>query len=224
MLKLRSGYGEAGKKMLAEGHAISLDSEISLVARAAWRKEIVVVHDVAAAPDFLPNLLLPDTKSEVAVPLLIGERVLGVFDVQHDETDRFTQADLDVFNTLGGQIATALQNASLFEALRESEEKYRTLVEYSSDFIFLIDNEGVVLSVNQAAARSLGRKPQDVPGKNVSELFPPEIAGNYKRSLKKIFETGTSIANEVVMPAGGEVLWISSSLNPVKDKALCQLP
>ncbi|MEA3338452.1 MAG: ATP-binding protein, partial [Chloroflexota bacterium] len=118
MLNLRAGYGEAGEKMLAEGHAIPLDREVSLVARAARTREIVLVDDVAQAPDFMPNPLLPDTKSEVAVPGLSGDKLVGVFDIQHDQAHYFTQADLDVFSTLTGQLATAFQNAELFEEMQ----------------------------------------------------------------------------------------------------------
>ncbi|MBN1179474.1 MAG: GAF domain-containing sensor histidine kinase, partial [Anaerolineae bacterium] len=122
LLKLQAGYGEPGRVMLERGHAIPLDREQSLVARAARTHEAVVVHDVTQAPDFLPNPLLPDTKSEVAVPVISGGVVLGVFDVQHDQPDYFTEGDLSVFSTLAGQIATALENARLFAQVQEADK------------------------------------------------------------------------------------------------------
>jgi PAS domain S-box-containing protein len=124
-LVLSAGYGEPGRVMLKEGHSIPLDREVSLVAQAARSKEAVVVHDVSQDPGFLPNPLLPHTKSEVAVPVISGEQVLGVFDVQHDEVNYFTQGDLDVFATLAGQIASALVNARLFEEQQQSEQRFR---------------------------------------------------------------------------------------------------
>ncbi len=104
-------------------------------------------------------------------------------------------------------------------ALKESEEKYRTLVEYSSDLIFQIDNNGIVLSVNQAAAGVLGRKPKEISGKNISELFPEEINKSYKRDLKKVFETGEESIKEGTIPVGEHTMWISTSLNPKRDSA-----
>jgi signal transduction histidine kinase len=122
LLRLRSGYGEPGRQMLEEGHAIPFDREQSLVARAARIREPVVINDVAEAPDFLPNPLLPDTRSEVAVPVISGDRVLGVFDVQQDAPDHFTEGEVSVLTTLAGQIATALENARLFEQVQEADK------------------------------------------------------------------------------------------------------
>ncbi len=78
------------------------------------------------------------------------------------------------------------------DSLRESEEKYRALVENASDFIFMIDGEGRVLSLNKAAARILGREPEEAVGKSIFDLFPNEIAAEYLRGLKEVFRTGES--------------------------------
>jgi len=114
-LVLRAGYGEPGRIMLEQGHKIPLEREQSLVARAVRTREPVLVNDVTQAPDFLPNPLLPETRAEVAVPAIAGGQMLGVLDVQQNVPDYFTEADLDVFTTLTGQIATALQNAGYVE-------------------------------------------------------------------------------------------------------------
>lgn len=103
-------------------------------------------------------------------------------------------------------------------ALQESEEKYRTLVEYSTDLIFLIDKSEAVLSVNQAAAKSLGRKPDEIQGKKIGELFPREIAKNYRVSLKKVFLSGESSTYESAMGSGKQRIWINTSLNAIKDR------
>ena len=103
-------------------------------------------------------------------------------------------------------------------ALQESEEKYRTLVEYSTDLIFLIDKSENVISVNQAAAKSIGRKPDEIQGKSMGELFSPEIAKDYRLSLKKVFLTGESANYESILGSGNHRIWINTSLNAVKDQ------
>jgi len=119
-LVVRAGSGEVGRVLVEQGHRIMLGAKQSLVARAVRDQETVLVNDTSLDSDFLPNPLLPQTRSEVAVPLVVGDKVLGVLDVQDDEPERFAEIDLDTFSTLAGQIATALQNANLFEQVGEN--------------------------------------------------------------------------------------------------------
>jgi putative methionine-R-sulfoxide reductase with GAF domain/HAMP domain-containing protein len=114
-LVLASGAGEPGRQMVAEKRSIPLDREQSLVARAARERKGVTVNDVIQAPDFLPNPLLPDTRSELAVPMIVGGKVIGVFDVQSDQVGRFTDSDINIQTTLAAQVATSIQNVRSFE-------------------------------------------------------------------------------------------------------------
>jgi PAS domain S-box-containing protein len=110
-LELTAGAGEAGRTMVAQKHSIPLNREQSLVARAARTHEGVVVNDVTQAPDFLPNVLLPDTRAELAAPIIVEEDLLGVLDIQSNRVDAFSEEDVRVQTILAAQIAVALQNA-----------------------------------------------------------------------------------------------------------------
>ncbi len=125
-LLLAAGAGEPGRAMFARGHGIPLHAR-SLVARAAREIQPVIVPDTAQDPNFLPNPLLPDTRSEAAFPLVAGTRVLGVLDVQADVQDRFGPDLLDVFMTLASQIAVALENARLFRDVERTTRHEQTL-------------------------------------------------------------------------------------------------
>jgi nitrate/nitrite-specific signal transduction histidine kinase len=114
-LVLASGAGKAGQIMAAEKRSIPLDREQSLVARAARERKGVIVNDVTQAPDFLPNPLLPDTRSELAVPMTVGGKLIGVFDIQSDVVGRFTESDVNIQTTLAAQVATSIQNVRSFE-------------------------------------------------------------------------------------------------------------
>jgi putative methionine-R-sulfoxide reductase with GAF domain len=114
-LVLASGAGEVGRQMVAEKRSIPLNREQSLVARAARERKGVTVNDVTQAPDFLPNPLLPDTRSELAVPMVVGEKVIGVFDIQSDQVGRFTESDVNIQTTMAAQVATSIQNVRSFE-------------------------------------------------------------------------------------------------------------
>jgi PAS domain S-box-containing protein len=130
-LALAAGAGDVGRKMVAEGWQIPLDREQSLVARAARLREGVMIDDTQQEPDWLPNPLLPDTRSELAVPLIVGARVLGVLDVQSDKLAYFTQDDVRRKTTLAAQIAIALENARLFEQTQHSLTETTRLYETS---------------------------------------------------------------------------------------------
>jgi putative methionine-R-sulfoxide reductase with GAF domain len=114
-LVLASGAGEPGRQMKAKGLSIPLNREQSLVARAARERKGVIVNDVTQAPDFLPNPLLLDTRSELAVPMIVGGKVIGVFDVQSNQIGRFTESDINIQTTLAAQVSTSIQNVRSFE-------------------------------------------------------------------------------------------------------------
>jgi putative methionine-R-sulfoxide reductase with GAF domain len=121
-LMLTAGAGEPGRVMVAEKRSIPLDREQSLVARAARERKGVTVNDVTQAPDFLPNPLLPDTRSELAVPMIVGGKVIGVFDIQSEQVGRFTESDINIQNTLAAQMATSIQNVRSFEQSRKQAD------------------------------------------------------------------------------------------------------
>lgn len=121
MLVMAAGAGKAGKTMKSGRHSIPLDAPRSLVARAARTREAVITNDVSQEEGFLPNPLLPDTRSEMAVPMIAGQAVIGVLDIQSDQVDRFAEDDVYVMSTLAGQVAVAVENAGAFAQVRKSQ-------------------------------------------------------------------------------------------------------
>jgi PAS domain S-box-containing protein len=105
------------------------------------------------------------------------------------------------------------------EALRESEEKYRTLVENATDAIYMVDAHENILSVNQTTARFLGKRPEKLIGKKVSDIFPPEIAARFTEEFRLTFRTGQSIMACDRLDAGWTELWVSTSLNPIRNSS-----
>ncbi len=124
-LRLAAGTGQAGQQMVAQGWQVNLDDDISPIARAWSLRQGVIVDDVRAVSNIILNPLLSNTRAELSVPLIVGERVIGVLDVQSDQPGRFTSQDLVIQTTLAGQTAVALQNAQFVEqverSLRETE-------------------------------------------------------------------------------------------------------
>jgi len=117
---MAGGTGEAGAAMLARGHKIPKGR--GLVGRAAETNAPVLVPDVTQAEGWLSNPLLPETKSEVAIPIVSGSTVLGVLDVQQNIVNGLNEEDVSLLQSLAGQIAISMQNARSLEQSKTQAE------------------------------------------------------------------------------------------------------
>jgi len=104
------------------------------------------------------------------------------------------------------------------EALRESEEKYRVLVESAADAIFTLDEAGNFLSANLEAAKAMGKTLEEMIGKNMYDLFPKGIADLQMRKVKAVFQTGNPLlADETLTQTKLGLRWYNTTLMPVRD-------
>lgn len=161
-LVLTSGAGEVGHQMVSEKRAIPMEREQSLVARAARSGEGVVVNDVTAAPDFLPNPLLPNTRSEMAVPMMAANKVIGVLDVQSDQVNHFTDVDVNIQTTLASQVAVALQNARSYEQIQRLAKRETAVNLISQKIQSTTSVEDALQIAVRELGRALGMKPTSV--------------------------------------------------------------
>lgn len=115
------GTGDVGQLLLASGHR--LPAKKGLVGRAADQNEAVLVWNTTQDPDWLPNPLLPDTKSELAVPIALGDQVQGVLDVQQNQVGGLTQLDVDLIKAIANQVAIALRNAKTYTQVQQRAER-----------------------------------------------------------------------------------------------------
>jgi len=104
-------------------------------------------------------------------------------------------------------------------ALRESEEKYRTLVENIPQKIFTKDKRSGYVSCNENYARDLGIRPEEIVGKTDFDFFPKELADNYRADDMRLMESGETEGIEEQYIHGGEKAWIYTVKTPIRDKA-----
>ncbi len=150
-LLMVGGTGQAGETMLASGHKIAIGQ--GLVGRAAATNLPIIAPNVENEPGWLANPLLPETKAEVAVPIAIGEEVIGVLDIQHNVVNGLQQQDADLLLSIANQVAIALQNARLLQDAHQRVERLAQVTQVKAQ----IQNETTIEGALQVAVRELGR-------------------------------------------------------------------
>jgi GAF domain-containing protein len=162
---LRAASSAGGQRMLARGHrlwvgeagaGVSLGEAVGIVGYVAYHGEPRIALDVGADAVHFDNPDLPETHSEVALPLRARGEVVGVLDVQSTEPDAFSQEDVTVLQTMADQVAVALSNARLFRQVQESlaaerraygeisRHAWQDMVRRRAERGFLCDEEGIV--------------------------------------------------------------------------------
>lgn len=111
---LVSASSEGGRRMVEKGHSLRVGAQ-GIVGYASAQKKPRIALDVGADAVYFDNPDLPMTRSEVALPLLIRDRVLGVLDIQSEQPTAFNMEEIDVLQTLADQVAVAIENARLLE-------------------------------------------------------------------------------------------------------------
>ncbi len=116
---LRAGRGEAGAAMLAEGHKLKIGGD-SLVARAISSREACIALDVGEEGVHFQNPHLPHTRSEMVLPLIMDDQVLGAVTIQSVEENAFSADDIAALQTMANYLAMAIHHAQLLGELNEA--------------------------------------------------------------------------------------------------------
>ena len=208
-LVLTAGAGDVGQKMVAEGRRIPLAAEGSLVATVARTRQGGIRNYDPPGEGFMPHPLLTETRSEMAVPIAVGNEVLGVLDVRSDALNYFGESDLPTLTTLASQVAVALQNARSFEqtqkALQELDvitrrlthegwESYLDTTTVNTTFIYgsLPDDD-----VNEEETANKFALPLSVQGTTIGQLTLAEP--------QAMTAEAASIANEVAQQLSAHI-------------------
>ncbi|MBI5839317.1 MAG: GAF domain-containing protein [Chloroflexi bacterium] len=129
---LSATNSEGGRRMLERGHKLRV-GQVGIVGYVAGTGTPRIALDTGTDAVFFNNPDLPDTRSEMALPLQVGNTIVGVLDVQSTEPNAFDQDDISILTTLADQVTVAIQNAKLFRetqtALAESQALFGEFVQ-----------------------------------------------------------------------------------------------
>ncbi|MCE9646142.1 MAG: GAF domain-containing protein [Chloroflexi bacterium] len=120
---LKAGRGAAGKSMINAGHKLAVGGN-SMIGACIANRQGRIALDVGAEAVFFENPDLPETRSEMALPLIMGEEVIGALTVQSTEEAAFHEEDIAALQTMADQLAIAIQNSNLH---RQAERRSRLL-------------------------------------------------------------------------------------------------
>lgn len=126
---LTASTGEVGEQMLARSHRLPIDTN-SVVGRSAQALDVIVSRDADRDTKQAFNELLPDTRSEIGIPIVDNDGIVGVIDIQSRLPDAFTNNEIEALSVIANQLATAIRNARLFEDKeRNIRENKRLFIE-----------------------------------------------------------------------------------------------
>lgn len=180
-----------------------------------------------------PTLLTPETAANLGirfsadaehpfldwlgVPLQTSRGILGVLVIKnYEQAPRLSEQDKETFAFISTQVAIAIERKRSDDALRESEARWRTLIENSPQLIMTVDRQGKILLVNHTLGGMHREKLQE---QMIYEFLPGEDLAQKQDTLQQVFSERKAVSFELSFPQpGGEDIWFSCNLSPVIDQ------
>lgn len=164
----RAGAGEAGRFLRQS--EFRLQTGEGIIGWVVKNRRLVRVDDVNQDNRYLRLDVLPATRSELALPLVMGKTVLGVLDIESDQVAAFRLDDLPVFQALADQVAIAIQNASLYKREKTRRQLAENLYEASQALSRTLDLAEVLNLILEHLARTVPSHRAAVMLQNKGEL------------------------------------------------------
>ena len=213
---LRAGYAAAGRKMMAENYRLPVD-EKSMIGKSIIQQQAQIALDVAGEESRFKNPFLPNTRSEMALPLIVKSRSLGGLTVQSDELNAFTEEDITSLQTMADQVAIAINNAQLMFKLEAA----------TSELVRSKTFEAIATATGEAI-HWVGNKAAPIPGsiKRVREdiryilALASEFASNDPDAKNVSLMAAVETVREEAQAMGIDLIQILAEMSAMKPNRL----
>lgn len=153
--ELKDATGETGHVLKEGKHRVEIDS-LNIIGRSILNRKAQVVIDVGEKAVQFSNPLLPYTRSEISLPLYVGDRILGALDVHSTQEAAFNDQDVETLQNMANQVAISLDNARLFQETRQNLQEMTNLQKQYLHEAWLdssLPDGGLSLSVGESALK-----------------------------------------------------------------------
>lgn len=173
--QIQEATGRAGIEMKQHQHRVAVGSK-SVIGSSTATGNPSVINDTTHSSIYYPNPLLPDTRSELCLPLKIGDKVIGALDIHSNQPDAFSQAELTVFQILTDQISVAIDNARAYEMSQRAVAEMRELDRVKSQFLANMSHElrtplNSVIGFSRVILKGIDGPINDIQQQDISSIY-----------------------------------------------------
>lgn len=190
VVRLKAGTGTFGQMMLEPDFVTTPEGD-SLVSRSIAAGKTYIVLDVEKEEGL--ETLIRGTRSQVVIPLLARGDCIGALSLHSHIANAFTDLELVAFKILAEQLASVISNARLFAELRQSEEKYRTILENIEEGYYEMGLDGRFIFINDSVSQILEQSSTQIIGVPYQNFFDPAYVERVTQAFELVLRSGRSI-------------------------------
>lgn len=201
-----------------EGRYVPLD-ESTLVGWVAINKKAILRRDIPADTRFHEIMKEDHLGSDIVVPLIAKDTLIGTVNVGSYERNHFTEFDLELVTKFNKLTAIAIEKSQLLQNLKELGEKYRMLMNNATDVIMLLNFSGEVIECNRSTYRLFGYSAEEILGKEFFLFVTPNQRGEAKQVLYRILQGERG--NVIELPflrKNGDIIQLETDATVMKVK------
>lgn len=218
-IRLKAGTGTFGQRMLSPEYETTKEDK-TLVSQSIATGKTYILLDTEKQDISLEETLIRGTKSQAVIPLFVRGDCIGALSLHSHIINAFTDLELVAFKILAEQLASAVGNARLFSGLRQSEEKYRTILENIEEGYYEMDLEGRFTFISDSFSQIFEQPSAQIRGVHYQTFFDPTYVDRVSGAFQLVCRTGRSIKSieSRIFRTNGVGRFVEMSMLPIEGE------